>query len=62
MPEPKSSDIAPPVSRSTSAGTNHELMPGPEAIASHTSSGVPGTSISRRIERVPGASSGCVVI
>src|SRR3954447_4782164 len=35
----------PPTRSSTEAGTNHVSMPGPVAIASHTCSGVPGTSI-----------------
>jgi hypothetical protein len=38
---PKSKVIAPPTCLSTVVGVNHELIPGPVAIARHTYSGVP---------------------
>src|SRR5215472_4296151 len=56
MPGPKFRTIFPPTCGSTWAGTNHFEMPGPVAIASQTSSGVPGTSTSTEIERRPFAS------
>src|SRR6266498_674188 len=46
MPGPKSSSNAPPARSSTFVGTNHPVMPCPVAIACHTCSGVPETSIS----------------
>src|SRR5271157_1934416 len=59
MPGPKFNVTAtgfPPCS-SNSAGVNQAEMPGPEAIACQTSSGVPGTSTSTWMERRPEASS-----
>src|SRR5262249_47088164 len=56
IPGPKFKTILPPTCGSTWAGTNHFEMPGPVAIASQTSSGVPGTSTSTEIERRPFAS------
>src|SRR5258708_2681540 len=58
MPGPKFNVTAtgfPPCS-SNSAGVNQAEMPGPEAIACQTSSGVPGTSTSTWMERRPDAS------
>ena len=48
--------MRPPTRPATSAGTNQAVMPGPVAIASQTSSGVPGTSTSRRRTRSSGRS------
>ena len=45
---------APPSRASTAHGMNHELIPGPVAMASHTSSGVPGTSTDRSMVRLVG--------
>src|SRR5262245_38839869 len=56
MPGPKWQTIVPPVRPSTSAGTNHDEIPGPVAMASQTCSGVPGTSTSTAIERLPDGS------
>src|SRR6516165_10303698 len=55
MPGPKFNFTATgfPSFSSNSAGTNHDEMPGPVAIACQTSSGVPGTSTSTVIERRP---------
>ena len=44
MPGPKLDVVLPPTFSSTVVGTNHDEIPGPVAIARHTSSGVPGTS------------------
>src|SRR5687767_4018698 len=52
MPSPKCMPIAPPSRSSTTDGTNQEVIPGPVATVAHTSSGVPGTSTSRRMARV----------
>ena len=43
IPGPKVHTSSPPWRSSLRAGTNHEEMPGPVAIARQTSSGVPGT-------------------
>src|SRR5262245_17124970 len=56
MPPPKSHASAPPTRPSTFAGTNHDEMPGPVAIACHTCSGVPGTSTSTWTLRRPDGS------
>src|SRR5512139_527610 len=55
MPGPKFNDTATgfPSRSSNSAGTNHDEIPGPVAIACQTSSGVPGTSTSTWTERRP---------
>src|SRR5207253_1719960 len=45
-----------PAAASTSVGTNHDDTPGPVAIASHTSSGVPVTSTSTEIDLRPDTS------
>ena len=52
LSEPAPMTTVPPSRPSTSAGRNQALMPGPVAMACHTSSGVPGTSSST-------ADSGC---
>ena len=52
LPSPKCLVIVPPSRSSTGAGTNQEVIPGPVATLAHTSSGVPGTSTSRRMARV----------
>src|SRR5262245_25176042 len=56
MPPPKSRAISPPTRPSILAGTNHAEMPGPVAIAFHTSSGVPETSTSTWTLRRPDGS------
>src|SRR5262245_42681200 len=56
MPPPKSWATAPPTRASTLVGTNHAEMPGPVAIAFHTSSGVPVTSTSTWTLRRPDGS------
>src|SRR5438477_11777280 len=58
MPGPKFNFTATgfPSRSSKSAGTNHDEIPGPVAIACQTSSGVPGTSTSTWIEWRPEAS------
>src|SRR5437667_7856645 len=58
MPGPKLNVTATgfPSRSSNSAGVNQAEMPGPEAIACQTSSGVPGTSTSTWMERRPEAS------
>src|SRR6516164_8071355 len=58
MPGPKISVTATgfPSRSSNSAGQNQDDIPGPVAMACHTSSGVPGTSTSTWIERRPEAS------
>ena len=53
-PVPMSIATRPPTRGSTSAGTNHASIPWPVAISSHTSSGVPGTSIRFSILRFIG--------
>ena len=45
-PGPKCETAAPPTQPSISLGTNQDEIPGPVAIASQTSSGVPCTSAS----------------
>jgi hypothetical protein len=56
MPGPKFITIDPFARGSSSAGTNHAVSPGPVAIACHTSSGVPGTSVSAAMKRRPDGS------
>src|SRR5579863_3087047 len=58
MPGPKFSFTATgfPSRSSNSAGTNQDEIPGPVAMACHTSSGVPGTSTSTWTEWRPEAS------
>src|SRR5918993_3886885 len=58
MPGPKFNFTATgfPSRSSNSVGTNQDEIPGPVAMACHTSSGVPGTSISTWTERRPDTS------
>src|ERR1700729_154831 len=58
MPGPKFNFTATgfPSTSSNSVGTNQDEIPGPVAIACHTSSGVPGTSTSTCTDRRPDAS------
>ncbi|MCC6427653.1 MAG: hypothetical protein IT435_12640 [Phycisphaerales bacterium] len=56
IPGPKVHTTCPPWRSSLRVGTNHEVMPGPLAIARQTSSGVPGTSISTCTDRRPDGS------
>jgi hypothetical protein len=55
IPGPKC-DVDVPAVSSTSVGTNHDDTPGPVAIASQTSSGVPATSTSTAIDLRPDSS------
>jgi len=51
VPKPMSKRNRPPWRSSTSVGCSQALMPGPVAIASQTSSGVPATSTSSSTDR-----------
>src|SRR5262245_1705671 len=53
MPGPNSALMAPPSLSSIVVGTNHDETPRPVAMASQTSSGVPGTSTSASTNRWP---------
>jgi 2-polyprenyl-3-methyl-5-hydroxy-6-metoxy-1,4-benzoquinol methylase len=56
MPGPKFDVVVPPTRPSSLVGTNHDEIPGPDAIACHTCSGDPRTPISACTLRRPDGS------